>query len=338
MINNWEQNSPNPMRTVRKSDIPKRPDRRHRGNWLTAPLCDNPFYIRPGKFDDLPQVLHTPYVKILGVDDDGQPLLRRKISSDLALLHLREAAGRVRGFRKPLRALMDAAAPLLLSCVDVATFICSMNVTQLAEALSPKDETGKVIKHKRVTVSRVSRLIRVMARFGLVELPPLRWDHEEGTRLPRHIQLTERFFEICGANMGALMKEQRRRLDDEELRLLAIAAGVIAPNEELSPKAARSRWYRHQTHKCILERRQKSAEGKRRKKLSRIEHYDDLKYAIGLELKARIKRGDLLPMTESEFKRAVFFEIKAVRRLTPSTPANELHPPPVTLQPGELPF
>jgi hypothetical protein len=335
--NSWEQSPPKPVRSVRIQDIPKRPDRRHRGEHSTAALCDNPSYRRPADFDDLPHVLRQPYVKILAYDEQGNPVLRRHISSDLLLLHLREAAGRVRGFRKQLRALMDAAAPLLLSCVDVATFICSMNVSQLADALSPKDETGKVIKHRRVTVYRVSRLLKVMSKFGLVELPPLRWDYEEGTRLPRHIMLTARFFEICGANMNNLMTEQRKRLDDEKLRSLAIAAGVIRADEELSPKSAQRRWYRHQTHMAILERRRKSAEGKRHKKLSRIKRYDDLKYAIGLQLRNRIKRGELLPMSDAEFSRAVYLEAKIIRELEPFQPGDG-SPPPVTLQPGELPF
>ncbi|MFS7304014.1 plasmid replication initiator RepA, partial [Rahnella rivi] len=89
---------------------------------------------------------------------------------------LRPVADRKRAFREVRRRLLDALFVLFVNKADLATGIVTINITKLAEELSPRNEDGQIIPETAVTVSRVSRLIDELARFGIVLAPETEWD------------------------------------------------------------------------------------------------------------------------------------------------------------------
>ncbi|WP_334117757.1 plasmid replication initiator RepA [Atlantibacter hermannii] len=66
--------------------------------------------------------------------------------------------------------------------MDLATDIVTINITKLAEELSPKDSNGKVIQEQAVTVSRLSRLVTELADFGFIHVPQSEWDSDSKFR------------------------------------------------------------------------------------------------------------------------------------------------------------
>ncbi|WP_457183472.1 plasmid replication initiator RepA [Pantoea agglomerans] len=145
----------------------------------------------------------------------------------------------------------------------MATWVVTANVNRLASELSPKDSEGNVIPEIRVEPCRLSRLFPELARFGLIEMPDLEWDPIEQYWMPRHIILTERFWQLCGVNMDKLLLQRNQRIEAEE-------EGILEPGTRDSVRAARRRWYEKARIATLLSRREKAVRGKRRNKLGKL--------------------------------------------------------------------
>jgi len=233
----------------------------------------------------------------------GKMTLRQRMSRHPYFVQLREAAGRKRDFRPEKQALYDALWPLCVQRADLATSVVTFNGSKLADELSQKDENGNVISETRVEPSRLSRLFEEWERYGLIERPDLEMDPVTGFCMPRHIVLTDRFWQLCGINMDKFLAERNERLAAE-------ADGIIEPGTHASVRAARRRWYENMRMATLISRRDKTSRQKRRKRLSKLP-IDDRRNAMAKLLCARpIQEWKTLP--PEDFDRLVW---KCLRQL-----------------------
>ncbi|MDN2488179.1 replication initiator protein RepA [Kosakonia sacchari] len=296
-------------------NIKPRDDRRHRGTHSTACKCPAPQYIRPAHYKALSKE-HGRALRNLIVRDKntGEWVIRRRVSADPLFTFLRPAAGRKRAFRYVRRQLLDALFILFINKVDLATDIVTINITRLAEELSPKDDDGNIIPGQAVTVTRVSRLVTELARFGFIYAPEPEWDMVNNCRFPKHVIITEAGWRLTGIDTDKLRAEQAERL-------AAIEDGILAPGETLSLKAARSRWYERCRNQTILTRRTRAIEGRQRRKLAELP-FDERKRQISEGLMRSLK-GDVGHMTSRQFEKMVWaqlYQLELVNLEPPGTP------------------
>lgn len=233
----------------------------------------------------------------------GKMTLRQRMSRHPYFVQLREAAGRKRDFRPEKQALYDALWPLCVQRADLATSVVTFNGSKLADELSPKDENGNIIPETRVEPCRLSRLFEEWERYGLIERPDLEMDPVTGYCMPRHIVLTDRFWQLCGINMDKFLAERNERLAAE-------ADGIIEPGTHASVRAARRRWYENMRMATLISRRDKASRQKRRKQLSKLP-VDDRRNSMAKLLRARpIHEWKTLP--PEDFDRLVW---KCLRQL-----------------------
>lgn len=233
----------------------------------------------------------------------GKMMLRQRMSRHPYFVQLREAAGRKRDFRPEKQALYDATWPLVIQRADLATSVVTFNGSKLADELSPKDENGKVIPETRVEPARLSRLFEEWERFGLIERPDLETDPATGYCMPRHIVLTDRFWQLCGIDMDKFLAERNARLAAE-------ADGIIEPGTHASVRAARRRWYENMRMATLLSRREKASRNKRRNRLGKLS-LDDRRNAMAKLLRMR-PAHEWMKLSPDEFDRLVW---KSLRQL-----------------------
>lgn len=227
----------------------------------------------------------------------GKMRLRQRMSRHPYFVQLREAAGRRRDFRPEKQALYDALWPLVIQRADLATSVVIVNGSGLADELSPKDESGNVIPETRVEPCRISRLFEEWERFGLIERPDLETDLATGYCMPRHIVLTDRFWQLCGIDMDKFLAERSARLAAE-------MDGITEPGTHASVRAARRRWYENMRMATLLSRREKAASKKRRTWLGRLP-LDERRHAVARLLRAR-PAHEWMRLPPEEFDRLVW--------------------------------
>lgn len=168
---------------------------------------------------------------------------------------------------------------------------------------SPVKKHYRLRTETRVEPSRLSRLFEEWERYGLIERPDLEMDPVTGFCMPRHIVLTDRFWQLCGINMDKFLAERNERLAAE-------ADGIIEPGTHASVRAARRRWYEHMRMATLISRRDKASRHKRRKRLSKLP-VDDRRNVMAKLLRARpIHEWKTLP--PEDFDRLVW---KCLRQL-----------------------
>lgn len=273
--------------------------KRKRGDHDVTCKCPFPVWFAPESYKPLPGEFGHAMNKLVKRDKaTGKHQLRRSVSRDPYFVFLREAAGRQRNFRPERRALIDAIFPLLIQRADLGSWVVTMNVSRLAEELSPKDEQGKVIADKSVTPSRLSRLLQELARYGLCELPDLEWDPIDNYWMPRHLVLTERFWQLCGVNMDKLLMQRNQRLEAE-------AEGIIVAGSYESIKAARAKWFDKMRMATLVHRREQAFKEKKRKRLGKMP-LDDRRNAMASWLIKTRPNHELRNMGHDVFDRLVW--------------------------------
>lgn len=292
-----------------------RADRRHRGTHSTACKCPEPVYVRPAQFKPLAGEHGRALRNLMHHDrKTGYWQIRRRVSADMRFIFLRKACGRKRALRPEMRHLIDALFVVFVSTVDLATDIVTLNISKLAEALSPRDVNGQIIPEKAVTVSRVSRAIQLLCLFGVIDAPATEWDLMNGCRFPKHVNLTEAGWQMTGVNMDKLRAEQ-------ETRRQAIRDGVLKPGETLSLKAARRRWHETTRHRTLLGRRSRAVEGKLRRRLEPLP-FDERKRQVGERLLRSLgPRAD--QFSSRQFDKLVWqqlYQLELVNLDAPETP------------------
>jgi len=220
-------------------------------------------------------------------------------------VQLREEVGRQRDFRPERENLLDAIVPLMVSTVDKATHIDTINLSKMAWQLSDKDDKGNVVN--KVTVTRVCRLLQHMMEFGLLALPEgVTWDPFNRKWFPKHVVLTARLWEMIGVDLDKLYAEQAEYV-------MAEAEGWITRDEdghaeEISVRTARKRWYERMRHATLVRRREAALKGKREKKLKKLaeQPFDDRVYAMSDHLMRTLPRDELHALSPREFAQRVY--------------------------------
>ncbi|HFE3705176.1 TPA: plasmid replication initiator RepA [Klebsiella pneumoniae] len=249
----------------------KKSTRRRRGEHSTKPKCENPTWFRPEHYKKLGGQLGHAYNRLVQKDrTTGEVRLRMQVSLHPLYVRERRRAGRRYGFRPEKQRLLDAIWPVLISFCDAGKLTVGMCISRLAKELSQKDSHGKVIPETEVTVSRLSRLIDEQVRFGVLAVSEENsWDRESRTWLPKYVYITALGFQMLGVDLEKLDAEQQKKLRQSEERRRLIEEGILREDEEISPCAARERWYRQKTLDALRFRRQRGAERKRANRLAR---------------------------------------------------------------------
>ncbi|SBW69239.1 Replication-associated protein [Klebsiella pneumoniae] len=249
----------------------KKSTRRRRGEHSTKPKCENPTWFRPEHYKKLGGQLGHAYNRLVQKDrTTGEVRLRMHVSLHPLYVRERRRAGRRYGFRPEKQRLLDAIWPVLISFCDAGKLTVGMCISRLAKELSQKDSHGKVIPETEVTVSRLSRLIDEQVRFGVLAVSEENsWDRESRTWLPKYVYITALGFQMLGVDLEKLDAEQQKKLRQSEEHRRLIEEGILREDEEISPRAARERWYRQKTLDALKFRRQRGAERKRANRLAR---------------------------------------------------------------------
>lgn len=291
-------------------------DKRRRGEHSIACKCPSPLYVRPAHYKPLSKQHGRALRNLMSRDKStGQWVIRRRVSADPLFTYLRPFCGRQRAFRDVRRRLLDALFVLFVNKADLATGIVTINITRLAEELSPRDEEGHIIPEQAVTVSRVSRLINELAKFNVILSPETEWDYINGCRFPKHIIITDMGWKLTGVDMDKLRAER-------EERLRAINDGVLQPGEFLTVREARKRWYERCRHQTILSRRTRAIEGKQRRKLEALP-FDERKRQVAEQI-FRSMKGEMLNLTPQQFEKMVWaklYQLELVHLNPPSSPS-----------------
>ncbi|HFE3442997.1 TPA: plasmid replication initiator RepA [Klebsiella aerogenes] len=276
---------------------------RKRGDHSTACKCPAPFYNRPDGQRNLPGELGHALRNLVKKDTaTGQFVFRRRISRDPYFVFLRAAVGRERGFRPERKNLIDALFVVLVDTADLATGIVTVNLSRLAKRLSPHDADGNCIPETEVTLTRVSRLIDELIRYGVLEVPEgEKFDRANRKYFPKHVIISDAGWRLTGINLDKLRQQQQERLTAE-------AEGLLAPNEEISVRAARKRWYERCRHATLLRRRTETLQSRQAKRLKAMD-LDDQKYQVANRLIHELPEDYLQCMSEKEFDKMVWNEL-----------------------------
>lgn len=217
---------------------------RQRGEHSTRCKCPHPAYFRSRSFKNLPGELGRAYHNLVGYDADGRPFLKRHVSRDIFFVQYRHLSNRRRDFRPERRRLIDALWPLLISKLDLATGLVTICLTTVARELSVMDCQGNIDASQAVSPSRISRLIKELVRYGLLEAQSLEWDAKRNMFMPRYIALTEQGWKLTHCNIDKLLREQQQRLRE------------TAPqnNEFITVNEARKTWLEKKRLSTLIKR------------------------------------------------------------------------------------
>ncbi len=88
-------------------------------------------------------------------------------------------------------------------------------------------------------------MIDEQVRFGVLAVSEENsWDRESRIWLPKYVYITALGFQMLGVDLEKLDAEQQKKLRQSEERRRLIEEGILREDEEISPRAARERWYR----------------------------------------------------------------------------------------------
>lgn len=281
------------------SSCPK-PDNRRRGYHSTKCLCPKPFWSRSSSFKRLPGQLGKAYNRLVKVDKEEKASLRIRYSLHPIFVQLRYVAGRQRGMRPERRNLLDALVPLLIANFDLAAQVVCLNVSQLADRLSRKDDAGNVTE--RVTSSRVSRLLDEMQKFNLVYPSDEKvWDKEARCWFPKHIYMTDLFWQTLNICPEKLVREGEKRRQAE-------FDGVCNSGEIISVNRARAQWCQRIKIQTYKQRRKKAADGKFNKRLKALP-FDERMKNIAEYYRKKLPAKNLAQLTIREFEAQCYSEL-----------------------------
>ncbi|MGP2417342.1 plasmid replication initiator RepA [Pantoea ananatis] len=287
-----------------------RKTRRVRGEHSTRAKCENPQWFRPSRYKRLAGQLGHGYNRLVKTDPEtGLCRLRMRMSLHPYYLMNRQKAGRKNHFKPEKARLIDATWPVLVSFCDAGKHSVGMCISRLAVEVSPKDAKGNVIPDTAVTTSRMSRLISEQVRYGvLAQSEEKMWDRESGQWLPKYVWITDAGFRMLGVDMARLAKEQEKALRRSEERRQLISEGLMGEDEDISPQAARRRWYDRKRLESLKYRRQQGAMRKRANRLS--DHPRDVQV---FEMMKHLRKT--LPAGESLYCSDERLETLAIRQL-----------------------
>ena len=300
--------APGPERVT----LPKKPTRRTRGNHSTQAKCPHPEWFPPADYKQLPGEFGHAMRRLVVKDrETGQMRLRQRISHHPYFIQYQTVAGRQRRFRPERRALIDVLFPLLIQRADIATWIVTVAGQDLADELSPKDAGGNVVHETRVEPCRLSRLFPVLARYGLIEMSEQVWDPEHKHWMPRHVVLTERFWQLLGVDMDKLLFQRNQRIEKEleALRTLGIEeAAQVEAGTGFAVHVVRENWYERMRMATLKSRQRKASRGKLKKTYSTLP-LDERRNRMAARLMRQLPAHELMRLSPEDFDRLVWQHI-----------------------------
>lgn len=119
----------------------------------------------------------------------------------------KESANRQRGFNLHLKRSIQSGCEALAFHANLLTGVVHSSCTKMSDmcGLSTTGPSGKK------SISRFTRMIDVLEEFNLVKTERI-WDREQGMWIPKLIQVTPTFWEVCGISQIRLNGEQRKAL------------------------------------------------------------------------------------------------------------------------------
>jgi hypothetical protein len=262
------------------SSFSKKKTKRIRGTHSTACKCPNPVFFRDPEHKKLPGEYGRALNNLCGKNrDTGEMEIRRRISCDPYFSFVLAKLGRMQRIKAVVCNLMDVMAILLLCKTDFATGIMTVNLSGIAEDLSPKDENGEVILETAVTVSRISRMVMFLISCGVLYADPSEFDVKDGTRFPKHVMLTDVFWRLTGVDVEKIRHEQEIKLNGTPLT------------------DARKIWHANCRQATIIKRRSNAAKSQQRKKLAAMP-FDGRKREVAERLRRQL--GERIHLLTSE--------------------------------------
>jgi hypothetical protein len=243
--------------------------------------------------------------------ETGQMRLRQRISLHPYFIQYQTVAGRQRRFRPERQALIDALFPLLIQRADMATWIVTVAGQGLADELSPRDADGNVVHDTRVEPCRLSRLFPLLARYGLVEMSEKVWDPEHRHWMPRHVVLTERFWQLCGVDMDKLLFQRNQRIEKELDALNALGveeSAQVDAGTGLALHVVREHWYQRARMATLKSRQRKASHGKLKKTYSTLP-LEERRNRMAARLMRQLPAHELMRLSPQDFDRLVWQHI-----------------------------
>lgn len=119
-------------------------------------------------------------------------------------------AYRQRGFNLHLKRAMQAGVEAIAFHANLLSGVVQSSCTAMADmcGLSTVGPSGKK------SISRFTRMVDVLEAFNLIRTERI-WDREQGMWIPKLIQVTPVFWEVCGISQTRLQGEQRKALGRE---------------------------------------------------------------------------------------------------------------------------
>ncbi|UAB72378.1 hypothetical protein INR79_24280 [Vibrio sp. SCSIO 43132] len=116
-------------------------------------------------------------------------------------------ANRQRGFNLHLKRSIQAGFEALAYHANLLTGVVHSSCTEMSDmcGLSTTGPSGQK------SISRFTRMINMIEKYNLVKTERI-WDREQGMWIPKLIQVTPLFWEVCGISETRLNGEQRKAL------------------------------------------------------------------------------------------------------------------------------
>ncbi|TQF66200.1 plasmid replication initiator RepA [Pseudoalteromonas luteoviolacea] len=290
------------------------------------PLCLNshPISVRPANWKKLPGEL----------GQTANKCAKRDVSRDVHFVLLRDAVGRKNDFRSARRRLLNAFFQEALNRVDLATDTLTINISEMAQALSKTlktvvdtetgEESSRIVDAK-VPECRIARLVNeVIIPFGLAYVvggnednPQFgkMWDKTHGIWFPKILVLTDTFYRIAGANMEKLHAQREQH---QEYRNIGL---TTEGSEEsvISVRHARETIRRRMFKAAWEKRKRHSARTRLTEKLEGMS-FDDAKYEITKRALSSMSESERIEVLPEELNSRVFQILYDHNIYPPNTP------------------
>lgn len=220
-------------------------------------------------------------------------------------------ASRSRGFNLHRKRAIKSGVEALAFHANLLTGVVHSSCTEMADmcGLSTTGKSG--VK----SISRFTRMIDTLEQFHLIRCDRI-WDRVAGMFLPKLIQVTPLFWEMCGITANRLQGEQRKALgrkknlklkDGESPQLIA----------EFGISEAEQEGRRNFIVSAFKARKASSAARAAERKLKRLEQADTDKQIdiIVRDLISTMTPYELKAITPSEMKRRAQYELGKIRNI-----------------------
>lgn len=220
-------------------------------------------------------------------------------------------ASRTRGFNLHRKRAIQSGVEALAFHANLLTGVVHSSCTEMSDmcGLSTTGKSG--VK----SISRFTRMIDTLEQFNLIRCDRI-WDRAAGMYLPKLIQVTSLFWEMCGIPTNRLQAEQRKALGRQKKSKLEAgeSAQLVA---EFGIGEAEQAGRRNFIVSAFKARKASSAARAAERKLKRLEQADTDKQIdiIVRDLISTMPAHELKTITPKEMKRRAQYELGKIRNI-----------------------